>query len=78
MIYLPWIAFLLGIAWMIWQGNKAKREYLRRKVEEKERATREAREDELVKGLSAPGQGQVIELAKTFGGGAQKRTTGWN
>jgi len=78
MIYLPWIAFLLGIAWMIWQGDKAKREYLRRKVEEKERARREAREDEFVKGLSAPGQGQVTELAKTFGGGTQKRTAGWN
>ncbi len=37
MIYLPWIAFLLGIAWMIWQGNKAKREYLRRKAEERAR-----------------------------------------
>ncbi len=45
MIYLPWIAFLLGVAWMIWQGNKAKREYLRRKAEEKERVRREAHEE---------------------------------
>jgi len=78
MIYLPWIAFILGIVWMIWQGNKAKREYVRRKVQEDERARREAREDELVRGLTAPGQGQVTELAKTFGGGTQKRTTAWN
>jgi hypothetical protein len=34
MIYLPWIVFLLGIAYMIWQGDKAKREYLRRKNNE--------------------------------------------
>ena len=31
MIFLPWIAFLLGISYMIWQGTKAKKEYLRRK-----------------------------------------------
>jgi hypothetical protein len=34
MIYLPWIVFLLGILWMIRQGDKAKKEYLRRKVEQ--------------------------------------------
>jgi len=34
MIYLPWIVFLLGVAYMIWQGDKAKKEYLRRKKEE--------------------------------------------
>jgi hypothetical protein len=34
MIALPWIAFLLGVAYMIWQGTKAKREYLRRKAEQ--------------------------------------------
>lgn len=78
MIYLPWIAFLVGIGWMIWQGTKAKREYLRRKAQEKERAAREAREDELVRGLSAPAQGQASELAKTFGGSGQKRPAAWN
>lgn len=78
MIYLPWVAFLLGIALMIWQGSKAKKEYLRRQAEEKERARREAREDELVEGLRGPGQGQVADLAKTFGGGAQRKGTAWN
>ena len=34
MIYLPWIVFLLGVAYMIWQGDKAKKEYLRRKNQE--------------------------------------------
>ena len=34
MIFLPWITFLLGIAYMIWQGDKAKREYLRRKAQQ--------------------------------------------
>jgi hypothetical protein len=34
MIFLPWIAFLLSISYMIWQGTKAKKEYLRRKTEQ--------------------------------------------
>ncbi len=42
MIYLPWVAFIVGIAWMIWQGNKAKKEYFRHKSEGKERAPRSA------------------------------------
>lgn len=78
MIYLPWIAFLVAILWMIRQGDKAKREYLRRKVEEQERAKREAREDELVRGLKTRGQGQVQELADTFGVSTQRRPPAWN
>jgi hypothetical protein len=39
MIYLPWIVFLLGMAYMIWQGTKAKKEYLRRKMDQ-EKLTR--------------------------------------
>ena len=39
MIFLPWIAFLLGIGYMIWQGTKAKKEYLRRKMDQ-EKPTR--------------------------------------
>jgi hypothetical protein len=38
MIYLPWIAFFLGMAWMIHQAYKAKKQYLRRKAEEQDRA----------------------------------------
>ena len=30
-IAIVWIAFGLAIGYMIWQGNKAKKEYLRRK-----------------------------------------------
>ncbi len=74
MIYLPWIAFLLAILWMIRQGDRAKKEYLRRRAEEQqERARQEAREDELVEGLRARGQGQVTGLAETFGGRGQRR-----
>jgi hypothetical protein len=40
MIYLPWIAFLLGVGWMIWQATKAKKEYLHRKALEKETVPR--------------------------------------
>jgi hypothetical protein len=80
MIYLPWIAFLLGIAWMTRQGYKAKREYLRRKAEEHERtrlvgelekARAMAREDALVEALRTHdrGQGQITGLAEAVGGG---------
>jgi hypothetical protein len=34
MIYLPWIAFLLIILWMIRQGDKAKQKYLQSKAEQ--------------------------------------------
>jgi hypothetical protein len=38
MIFLPWVAFFVGIFWMIWQGTKSKKEYLRqRKLEEDEK-----------------------------------------
>jgi len=33
-IYLPWVAFLIVILWMIRQGEKGKREYLRKRAEE--------------------------------------------
>jgi hypothetical protein len=33
MIFLPWIAFLLGMAYMIWQGFKDKREFFRQQDE---------------------------------------------
>jgi len=35
MIFLPWVAFFTGIGCMIWQGNKAKKQYLRLKDEGK-------------------------------------------
>jgi heme exporter protein D len=41
MIYVPWIAFLLGMAYMIRQGFADKREYLRRKDETRERLKEE-------------------------------------
>jgi len=39
MIFLPWVVFLLGMAWMIYDGFKAKREYLREQAEKKHKAT---------------------------------------
>lgn len=38
MIYLPWVVFLLGSAFIIWQGFASKKEYLRRKAKEMESA----------------------------------------
>lgn len=78
MIYLPWLAFLGGIAWMIWQANKAKKEYLRRKADEDSKTRRAPPEDDLVRQLGTQGQGQAAELARTFGGGAQRGPTRWN
>jgi hypothetical protein len=37
MIYLPWIAFGLAVWWMIREGDKAKKEYLRLETEEQKR-----------------------------------------
>jgi hypothetical protein len=37
MIFLPWVAFFTGVVYMIWQGNKAKKEYVRLKSEGKQR-----------------------------------------
>jgi hypothetical protein len=57
MIFLPWIVFSLGIAYIVWQGFAEKRKYARRHAEdlekaklaeEQEKARRTAREDELV------------------------------
>ncbi len=73
MIYLPWITFLLAILWMVRQGDRAKKTYLRRQAEERERSRQELREDEVVEGLKARGQGQTTGLAETFGGGGQRR-----
>ncbi|HXN54002.1 MAG TPA: hypothetical protein VN943_18875 [Candidatus Acidoferrum sp.] len=61
MIYLPWIAFLIGVAWMIWRGNKAKKEYLRHKTEEQEKTTAaRVGEDTFVEALKARESGQRL------------------
>jgi hypothetical protein len=61
MIYLPWVAFLIGVAWMIWRGTKAKKEYLRHKIEEQEKtAAARVGEDAFVKALKARESGQGL------------------
>jgi hypothetical protein len=75
MIYLPWIAFLAGILWMIWQGDKAKGEYLRRrKAEEEEKARIMVQEKEIGPALKEyeRRQSRTPELAETFGGRGQR------
>jgi hypothetical protein len=47
MIYLPWIAFLIAVLWMIRQGDKAKEEYLQRKANQKMVAEVKARLEEI-------------------------------
>jgi len=74
MIYLPWAAFLAAISWMIWQGFKAKKEYLRQKHERQQISEAVAREAMTEKPLSVGGrgQGQVPELAEALGGGQER------
>jgi hypothetical protein len=60
MIFLPWIVFFLGTAYMIWRGFSERRKYLQEQVaehdrakaaEEQEKIRRMARENELVETL---------------------------
>lgn len=44
MIFLPWVVFLLGVAWMIYDGFKAKKEYL---VEQAKRQQKQPSTDDL-------------------------------
>ena len=83
MIYLPWIAFGLAIWYMIYQGDKAKKDYLRRKADEKQQtpsSLHAGRGMAASAGLiqqaaatSAHDQSQTSDPGKTFGfaGGAQ-------
>lgn len=71
-IILPWLGFLFAILWMIWQGDKAKEEYVRRrKIEERTKAAREAHEDALVEMLGAGEHAQT----KAQGGYGQSGQT---
>lgn len=74
MIYLPWVAFFAAISWMIWQGFKAKKEYLRQRRERQEISEAVAREAMTEKALivGGRGQGQVPELAEALGGVQKK------
>lgn len=73
MIYLPWVAFLAAILWMIWQGSKAKKEYLRQVRDRQEFSDTVAREAPIERALTASrGQGQAPELAETLSGGQRR------
>ena len=79
MIYLPWIAFGLAIWYMIYQGSKARKEYLRRKGgEQRTNASSHARTAAASAGIdqqtvAAYGQSQTPDPGKTYGfaGGTQ-------
>jgi hypothetical protein len=72
MIYLPWIAFLLAVLWMIRQGDKAKEEYLQRKTKQK-MAEVEARSEELKAATAAqrPEEAERERRAKVVRGQGQ-------
>ncbi len=67
MTYLPLVAFFLAVAWMIWRGYTAKREYLRRKPEG-EKTAPSARESTAALGTQTRGQGQSTELTAALAG----------
>jgi hypothetical protein len=69
MIYLPWIAFLLGILWMIRQGSKSKEEYLRQRKAAERDKSRAVTEENVAKALKQDhGQSRLPDLAETLGG----------
>jgi len=72
-IYLPWIVFLLGIFWMIRQGEKAKRDYLRDKAERARNVYSTSVESYATAYGRTHGQGQGPELGQIFGGSEQGR-----
>jgi hypothetical protein len=85
MIYLPWVAFGLAVWWMIHQGDKARKEYLRRKSDDKERAKLVVLVNNVTDamGSQTSPQGRSLETATAygFGGGSsqgQGRATKWN
>jgi hypothetical protein len=76
MIYLPWIVFLAAVLWMIRQGDKAKREYRRRKAEQEQR---KSSAESNVEALSprGGGQGQAPELTGALAGKSHGRIAGF-
>jgi hypothetical protein len=75
MIFIPWIVFIIGMAWIFWQGSKAKTEYKRRKSEEDEQKKQAAREDKLVESLKVPStaqEKQILGIDAAMMGGALK------
>jgi hypothetical protein len=81
MIYLPWIAFGFAIWYMIYQGDKARKDYLRRKADEKQHtnAAQHGRTMAATAGMTqqlgtASAQSQTPDPGKTYGfaGGMQK------
>jgi hypothetical protein len=80
MIFLPWIAFLLAVWWMIRQGDKAKKEYLRRKAEQTTTEEMKPGVEEQMRGGTAQGAvpGRSSELTEIFGSSTQQeRSRRW-
>ena len=88
MIYLPWVAFLLAVLWMVREGNRARTEYLRQKQEQQKHA-KAVEELEMARAISLVDatlealrartgvQGQVTGLAEAFGGQTRGRGPGY-
>ena len=74
MILLPWIAFFLGVGWIIWQASKEKKKYLKQKAIEAERIKGQALSEAALRGLRGTAQeqqqGQPFDLG--LGGRPQR------
>lgn len=69
MSYIPLVIFLLAVAWIVWRGYTARRDYLRSRAEsDTEKELRVSSGPSKVSLTTPQGQGQVSELAMMLGG----------
>jgi hypothetical protein len=76
MIYLPWIVFFATVVLLIWLGFKAKSEYLRRRLDEQDRARMKALDEKILEPFrqQGPEQGKA-ELGSGLGLRGQGRSS---
>jgi hypothetical protein len=68
MSYIPLVLFLLAVAWIVWRGYSARRDYLKSRAESMSQTSREGASERMVESLTSPqSQGQVPELARMLG-----------
>lgn len=69
MSYIPLVIFLLAVAWIVWRGYTARRDYLRSRAQSDTEKEPTVSSEPSKASLTTPlGQGHVPELAKMLGG----------
>jgi len=76
MIYLPWIVFITTIVLLIWLGLRAKSQYLRRRLDERDRVKMKALDEKILEAFKqqGPEQGKP-ELGAALGLRGQGRSS---